>query len=262
MNDFFILLTGELAILGLCATRLTGLVVVTPLGWDQAPLRARGAFVLATALAIHGLHPKTLHPETFNVFDWIILVLVEFLFGVAMGFVVRIAISSAEVAGEAVSSAIGLGAAQMFDPQNGAPSTVMTRVFRMLAILLALGIGAHRVLLGALFDTFRLVPIGAFHDPGAASEVLLGLVSNAFAAGVRIAIPVIALLFMTQIALAFISRAAPAMQIFSVGFAVTLGIGALALVLTMPDTAQEMLVQLSYVGRQVELVATAVGSLR
>jgi flagellar biosynthetic protein FliR len=261
MNDLFILLTGELGILGLCATRLTGIVAVAPLGWDQAPLRARAAFVLMTALAIHSLHPKMLHPQTFNVFEWMVLVIVEFLFGVGMGFVVRIAVSSAEIAGEAISSAIGLGAAQMFDPQNGAPSTIVTRIFRMLAILLALGIGAHRILLAAVFDSFRLVPIGAIHNPGAATEVLLNLVSNAIAAGTRMAIPVIALLFMTQIALAFISRAAPAMQVFSVGFAVTLGIGVLALVLTLPDMAHEMLVQLSYLGRQVELVAAAIGQL-
>ena len=75
------------------------------------------------------------------------------------------------------------------------------------------------------------------------------------------AVAVIALLFVTQVALAFISRAAPAMQIFAVGFAVTLGVGVFALVLTLPDTAREMLVQLSYVGHQVEMVASRMGRL-
>jgi flagellar biosynthesis protein FliR len=260
MNELFVLLTSELGVLGLCCTRLTGLVLTAQLGWDQAPLRIRAGLVVATALAIHSIHPKTLQAQSFGAIDWLLLVLVEFMLGLAMGFVVRIIISSAEIAGEAISAAVGLGAAQMFDPQNGTPSTLVTRIFRMLAVVLALGVGAHRVLLGAVFDSFRAVPVGLFHDPGAASPALLGLVGNAIACGVRIAIPVIALLFLTQVALAFISRAAPAMQIFSVGFAVTLGVGAFVLILTLPDTAQEMLVQLSYVGRQVEMVGTAIGS--
>ncbi|HEX2731318.1 MAG TPA: flagellar biosynthetic protein FliR [Polyangiaceae bacterium] len=257
MNELFTLVAGELGVLALAITRLTGLVITAPFGWELAPLRVRGAFVVVTALAVHGLHPKMLHSETLSPFDWGLLLVVEFLLGAAMGFVVRVTVSIAEMAGEAFSSAVGLGAAQMFDPQNGAPSTVMTRIFRTLTILLALGVGAHRVVLGAVIESFRAAPVGGFYNPGASAEHLLSLVGTAIASGARISIPVIALLFMTQVALAFISRAAPAMQIFSVGFAVTLGIGALALVLTLPDTAHEMLVQLSYLGRHVESVAQA-----
>lgn len=83
------------------------------------------------------------------------------------------------------------------------------------------------------------------------------LVATAISSGIRIAIPVLALLFITQVALAFISRAAPAMQIFSVGFAVTLTVGAVALILILPDIGRELIVEMSYVGRQLEQVAAA-----
>jgi flagellar biosynthesis protein FliR len=71
---------------------------------------------------------------------------------------------------------------------------------------------------------------------------------------VRIAVPVVAVLFMVQLGLAFISRAAPAMQIFSVGFAVTLAVGLSVLITTIPDTARVILVEISHVSSRMQSV--------
>ncbi len=75
----------------------------------------------------------------------------------------------------------------------------------------------------------------------------------------RWAIPVVAVLFMTQMALGFVSRAAPAMQIFSVGFAVTLVVGGAAIVIALPDIGREVIAELGRVGPRLEGVLLAVG---
>ncbi len=257
MSDFAQLLQAEIGLLVLCCTRLTGLVLTAPLGWDLAPARIRGALVIVTALGVHGIHPRSLATETLGVLDWFLFALGEFVLGAAMGFVVRIAVAIAEIAAESFSPVMGLGAAQIFDPSSGASATVIVKIFRYLIITLALILGVHRVVLGGLLRSFRAIPIGAMNRPGGAAEPLLYLVSDAIASGVRISIPILALLFMTQTALAFISRAAPAMQIFSVGFAVTLAVGAAAMILTAGDVGRELMVALSYVGRHVEGVASS-----
>jgi flagellar biosynthetic protein FliR len=74
---------------------------------------------------------------------------------------------------------------------------------------------------------------------------------------VRIAVPVVAVLFMVQIALAFIARAAPALQIFAVGFAVTLGVGFLVILLCLPDTGQLLLAEMSRVDSRIETLLAA-----
>lgn len=257
MNGLLQLLLGEVGLLVLCCTRLTGLIIVAPLGWDVAPARLRAALVVSIALSIHGVHPRLMDTTQLGALSWLVLSVSEFSMGAAMGFVVRVTIAIAEVAAEAFSPIMGLGAAQIFDPASASSQTVMAKAFKYLAVMLALVVGVHRVVLGALLSSFKVLPVGSIDAPGGAARPLLELVNATIGSGVRIAVPILSLLFMTQVALAFISRAAPAMQIFSVGFAVTLAVGAAAILLTLPDIGRELVVALSYVGRHVEDVASS-----
>ncbi|MGC4092245.1 MAG: flagellar biosynthetic protein FliR [Polyangiaceae bacterium] len=86
--------------------------------------------------------------------------------------------------------------------------------------------------------------------------------NNVFATGVRLAMPIITVLLMAQVALAFVSRAAPAMQVFSVGFAVTLGLGAFVLILGLPDFAQEVAADMSQVSSRIETLLGEVSGAR
>ena len=128
--------------------------------------------------------------------------------------------------------------------------------------MLALLVGVHRVVIGSLLVSFKLIPPGSVADARQSVPVLLEYSALALSAGVRLALPVIAILFITQVGLAFISRAAPAMQIFSVGFAVTLIVGVLVLFLILPDFAHEFLAEASHLTSQLENVLVAFGARR
>jgi flagellar biosynthetic protein FliR len=175
-----------------------------------------------------------------------------------MGFVVRLSVSIAETAAEVVAPMMGLSATHLFDPHAGS-GTVLAVLLRHICVLAGLLVGAHRVVLGALLESFRVLPVGAVWGPSAAASPLTRLSADVLAAGVRIAIPVIAILFVAQVALAFISRAAPAMQVFNVGFAVTLAVGLAVLILLAPDMTQRLLAEWSRVGERFELVLAAFG---
>jgi flagellar biosynthetic protein FliR len=110
----------------------------------------------------------------------------------------------------------------------------------------------HRVLLGSVLASFRVLPPGTVVDSGRFAPSLVTLSAAALESGIRIALPLLGALFVSQVALAFISRAAPAMQIFSVGFAVTLSVGCLILVMVLPDIAHEMASELSRVGPEID----------
>jgi flagellar biosynthesis protein FliR len=238
------------------SVRIAGVLIAAPLAWQSAPVRVRGGLVLLLAFAAHaegtgGLGEHSIEHLAFSVGS-------EFMLGLGIGFVVRLFVSVAEMAAEHIAPMMGIGAAQLFDPQTKSMQNVLATFLRNFAIFLGLIAGIHRVVLGGVLASFRAVPVGTLTNPALETPVILAMTSDALATGVRIALPFIAILFMTQIALAFISRAAPAMQIFSIGFAVTLAAGALLLVLVLPDFGYELLGEVSRCGGKIETLLTAV----
>ncbi len=164
-----------------------------------------------------------------------------------------------EIAGDRASPMLGFGAASLFDPHTEAHETALTRMLRLLALLLAFLLGLHRVVLASLLASYRVLPPGAAIDASRAATSIVQLTAQTVEAGLRLGVPIIGVLLMVQVALAFISRAAPAMQIFSVGFAFSLVAGTAALVVALPDIARETVVQLSMVGRHIEAILGALG---
>ena len=256
MIDLDSLLRAEAGTFALETVRIAGVVIAAPLAWMSAPVRVRSALVVLLAFAAHaegagGLTPRPWEQMAFGVGS-------EFMLGLGIGFVVRLFVAVAEMAADHIAPMMGIGAAQLFDPQTKSMQNVLATLLRNFAVLLGLVAGIHRVVLGGVLASFKVVPVGSLTNPALETPVILAMTSEALATGVRIAIPFIAILFMTQIALAFISRAAPAMQIFSIGFAVTLATGALVMILVLPDLGVELLAEVARSGGKIETLLTAV----
>lgn len=245
-------LLPDVVVFVLEATRISGVIIAAPLAWSSAPPQARVGLALAVALAIHGVVPASLHTQ--DIVAVLSAVPTELLVGLAMGMVVRFALAAVQVAADVFSPMLGFGVASLFDPHAQVTESPVAQLLRQLAILFALILGLHRVAIGAVLESFRLLPIGAVLRPGAATEGLLEASTAAIAAGARLAMPIVAVLLVIQVALAFVSRAAPAMQIFSVGFAVTLICGGTVLVLALPDMGTSIVEELSHVGPRIERI--------
>src|SRR5688572_27600066 len=154
--------------------------------------------------------------------------------------VVRLSIATAEIAGGAIAMPMGFSAAQAFDPTMGSTDSVLTRLFRHFALLLALISGLHRAMLGTLLSSFRILPVGTPAHVEATFPLFLELCGHVIGVGLQLALPILAVLLMANVALAFVARAAPTMQIFNVGFAVLLATGAAVLVISLPDMSREL----------------------
>jgi flagellar biosynthetic protein FliR len=243
----------EVALLGLETSRIGGLLLAAPLPWVMAPARIRAALAILLAFVVHNIVPAG---PIQSVWELAAAVPNELLAGAAMGFVVRLALSAVEVAGETLGPVIGLGTASLFDPHINASETAIARLLRFGGMLLALAIGLHRTVLGALLESFRVLPVGSSINPAVSTLALVQMSGAAIAEGVIIAMPVIGVILMVQLALAFVSRAAPSMQIFSIGFAVTLLVGVATLVMSLPDFADEIAEEVSAVGRRLETIVS------
>jgi flagellar biosynthetic protein FliR len=229
---------------------------VSPLLFENAPKRVRAGMIIVLSFLVHGTGEVAASilnaPElaAFSIFS-------ELALGAAMGFVVRLALSAAEIAANSAAPLIGFGTAQLFDPTTGQTDTVLATLMRSLAIWIALLMGLHHVVIGTLIASFRAVPVGTLIAPSRAYPLLLQASSTILQTGLRLALPLLAVLFMVNIALGFVSRAAPAMQVFSVGFAFTLVIGGVVLALSLPDVARELTAEMSQVGSGMEAVLFA-----
>jgi flagellar biosynthesis protein FliR len=257
MDGLELLLRNEAALLVLEAIRVSGMIIVAPLGWTQAPNRVKAALVVLLTLASHGELGTTpvidgpLEGLAFRAAG-------EMALGVAIGFVPRLIVAAVEMAGEQIGPMMGLGVAQIFDPSSHASQNLVTSILRNLAVLLSCLVGLHRVVIGAVIGSFRVVPAGTIQSSSNLTELVLALSEGAIVTGVKLAIPLLAVLLVTQVALAFVSRAAPAMQVFSIGFAVTLAVGALVLLATLPDFAYDVVAEMSRAGERIEALILAV----
>jgi flagellar biosynthetic protein FliR len=108
-----------------------------------------------------------------------------------------------------------------------------------------------------LLSSFHAIPVGTLVHPELATADLVHLSARAIVTGLRLALPVVATLLLVQLGLAFISRAAPSLQIFSIGFAISMVAGGVVIVGSLPELAREIEVDLSQVGLRLETVLTA-----
>jgi flagellar biosynthesis protein FliR len=166
--------------------------------------------------------------------------------------VVRVTLSSADVAADAIGPLFGLGVPSVYDPMTLTQSSVLVRIMGLMITLVAVLVGLHRVALGSILASFHVLPVGSVVDPSVAAMPLLRMVASAVSLGLRLALPMVAVLLMTHIALAFISRASPSMQIFSIGFAASLVVGTIVFVGALPDLITTMSADLSAVGPRIE----------
>jgi flagellar biosynthetic protein FliR len=157
--------------------------------------------------------------------------------GMAIGFTVRLVFTAVELAGELVGLQMGLNFASFFDPMANAQVSAVSRFFGNIAVLLFIAINGHLTVLMAIVRSFDAFPVGGSLLQAFARVRVYELGADLFASGLWIALPMVGLLLFVNLTLGVISRVAPQMNIYAIGFPVTLtaGLGGIALVLPMME---------------------------
>ncbi|MDD0811840.1 flagellar biosynthetic protein FliR [Curvibacter sp. RS43] len=154
--------------------------------------------------------------------------------GLSIGFAVRLVFASVELAGELIGLQMGLNFASFFDPMTNAQTSAVSSFMGHMATLLFVAANGHLMLLMAVVKSFDAFPVDGNMLESLSRIQVYQLGANLFASALWIALPVIGLLLFVNLMLGVISRVAPQMNIFAVGFPVTLTIGLLGIALTMP----------------------------
>ena len=205
--------------------RIGGFLLAAPIiGTQLVPARVRIVLaVLMTAAIAPTLAPMP-HIDALSLASFT-LVAQQVLIGLAMGFLLQLLLQLFVVAGQIIAMQMGLGFASMVDPSNGVSVPVVSQLHLMLVTLLFLAMNGHLVMIEVLAESFTALPVGAGFLSQQALWELAGWASWMFASAVLLALPAIASLLVINCSLGVVTRAAPQLNIFAVGFPSMLVIG-------------------------------------
>jgi len=210
--------------------RVGGFILVAPT-LSETVIPRRIKIIMSLALAFL-MAPLVRIPAALSILSGagLLAAVQELLIGVAIGLVVQLTFEALIFAGQSISLTMGLGFATLVDPQRGANTTVLGQMFMIFGLLTYLAINGHLVLLGALAESFKTLPIGAAHID---KNFLLSVVqwgAHVFESGLLIALPAVIALVIVNLALGVVTRAAPQLNLFGIGFTITLMCGFFVLI--------------------------------
>ena len=203
------------------------------LGQRTVPARTRVALAFLIAFCAQpSLPPVPLIPLDSPVA--FLVVVQQLVIGLSMGFAVRIVFASIEFAGEIVGLQMGMNFAGFFDPATGGQTTAVSRFFGVAVSWLFIVINGHLLLIAAVVQSFQSFPVSA--EPFAFLRAVQPQTWGAevFRLGLWIALPMIGIMLFTNLVLGVISRVAQQMNIFSIGFPITMSVGLLGVLMTLP----------------------------
>ncbi|KQV59974.1 flagellar biosynthetic protein FliR [Pelomonas sp. Root1217] len=200
----------------------------------NVPLRLRVGLALFISVAAQASLPVMPVTPLDSLPALTLLVAQQLLIGLSMGFAVRIVFAALEFAGDIIGLQMGLNFAGFFDPSTGAQGTASARFFGSMVAFLFIAINGHLLLINALIQSFHAFPVGG--EPFAFLRVATPQQWGAeiFSIGLWIALPLITMLMFVNLVLGVISRVAPQIGVFSVGFPLTVSIGLIGMVATLP----------------------------
>jgi len=205
--------------------RIGGFFMVVPvIGSQMVSPRIRIALTFATALAVSPLVPPM--PALLDIdFSLALLAITQVFIGVGLGFTTVVFFQLFTVAGQFIAMQMGLGFASMVDPTNGVSVTVVSQLFLMMVSLTFVAMNGHLVLLEVLIEGFLRAPTAIDGGVAQLSWQIASLGSWMFGGAVLIAMPAVASLLVVNLAFGVMTRAAPQLNIFSLGFPLTLLFG-------------------------------------
>ncbi len=214
--------------------RVMGLFTAAPvLSMRAIPRRVRMGLGLLIVVAAQPSLPE-MPVVALNSPEALMVLAQQVLIGLTMGFAARVVFAAIEFAGEIVGLQMGLNFASFFDPMSGGQATAVSRFYGTCAAWLFVVMNGHLMLTAAVIHSFDTFPVSA--QPLAFLSVVQPQVWGAeiFKLGLWVSLPVVAMLSLVNLVMGLISRVAPQMNIFSIGFPVTLGVGLTGLWLTLP----------------------------
>jgi flagellar biosynthesis protein FliR len=222
----------------LVLVRMSGFFILTPVfGSRNVPAAVKAGLTFFLAILVTPVVAATQAGalvSDYSMGDMVLIILKETMVGITLGLVAALVFAAVQVGGMFVDLQIGFAMSNVFDPMTGTSSPLTGQFKFALSMLFFLGLDGHHGLLTGLLQSYTFIPIGGFSVTGNLINTILHTFSLMFLLGMKIAIPIVAALFLTDVGLAILSRAVPQMNVFVLGMPVKIIVGGFMLIVVMP----------------------------
>jgi flagellar biosynthetic protein FliR len=233
--DFPVISQDLVVAFSLVLLRVGALVGTMPLFGEQlVPVRVKAGLSLVIAVLLFPVVSSSLPAVSTDFLSLLFRMMSETLIGAVLGFSARLIFAAAQLAGEMIGFQVGFSIANVIDPVSSVYVSLIGQFLYLFAMLIFLITNSHHIFFGAIADSFRIVPMLAFHVSGDFMALVMSLCRDMFILAVKLSIPVIAVMLFTNVGLGIVARTVPQINIFIVGFPLQITIGLIFFGLSIP----------------------------
>ena len=213
--------------------RTGSILLMAPVfGAMNVPMQVKLGLTLVLTLLLTPLAPPAAMPE--GLVNLATSVGGEILIGASIGLSVRFIFAGIEFAGQVASFQMGLSMASAYDPLSSSQSTIFGKMMSILTILVFLSVNGHLMVLMALQKSFDVIPPYGLALSGGFIDAIVGFSKEMFVLAFKFSAPIVAILIFVNIALGIMSRIVPQINMFAIGFAITILVGFVMLAISLP----------------------------
>lgn len=228
--DILGILNGRVDLFLLILARVSGMFQMAPVFASQrVPVVVRAALAAVISLILVISQPASPIPVT-KLWYLVLGMAGEFLLGFAMGYVVNLVMAATQTAGQMIDMQMGFGIVNVLDPQSGQQIPLMGNFQYLLALMVLLGMNGHHLIINAIAGSYELVPLFGFKVDAATAGFMVSIFCGMFVSALKIALPLVAALFVTDVALGIVARTVPQMNVFIVGLPLKIVAGILLMI--------------------------------
>jgi flagellar biosynthesis protein FliR len=221
--------------------RIAGLLMTAPvIGTRSVPVRVRIMVAFVITIVIYPVIPEVPKIDPVSA-DGILVSIQQVIIGISMGLCLRVVFIALELAGQAIGQLMGLMMASMVDPLNGNQVPIIGQFYLLLATLLFLTVDGHLMMIKVLADSFKSVPIGTTGISNNGVWELLMWTGTILKTAVLIALPALVSLLIVNLSFGVMTRSAPQLNIFAVGFPIMIILGVLVIFFSINNFIPHMM---------------------
>jgi len=214
--------------------RIGACLMVAPIfGARYVPARMRIVIAGAITLLVAPLLPSTAGTEMFSA-TGLVITAQQVIIGLALGFALQLAFEAVAFGGQLLANSMGLSFAMSVDPLHGASTQVLGQFYTLMVTLTFLALNGHLMMIETLVDGFRTLPVGTAGLGNDGLWMLMKWSGQLFSGALTIALPGMTALTIVNLGFGIVSRAAPTLNLFAVGFPISLVLGLLFILAGLP----------------------------
>lgn len=220
---------------GLVTVRVVACIAALPVLGQLGSKKVKAAFVIVISMVLTASLPQSMESPPAELLPLFFAALGEMMMGLAIGTCARLIFLAGEFAGQIIGVPMGMGFMQVVDPLTGGQLVVTSRIYLTLTVLVFTIVGGHHSVILGLAASYQAWPLGQGIPSGDIGLYVNRLAGSILRSGTSLAAPVLVSILAIKVGLGIISRSAPRVQVFFIGFAFATLIGLLVLITTMPE---------------------------